>query len=164
MVKEANVTLINPEEAETDEELKTLIADPVAEKESDEVKKKTRMDDPRALPEYTFEFKYKDGSGKDWSGEFVSKIPTIQDRQGIGILRAQLSGGLPSNSLDPLTSELNLIIAELTFRLKERPKWAENLRAILDFGLVQALYEEVASHEAFFFGWSEAKGSGAEGA
>ena len=157
MVNEANVTLIDPEAAETDEDLKALIADPVPEKKTDEIK--NRLDDPRAQPEYSFKFKYKDANGKDWAGDFVSKIPTIQDRQRIGILRAQLSGGLPNNSLDPLTSELNLMIAELTFRLKQRPKWADNLRTILDFGLVQTLYAEVASHEAYFLGWDEVKTS-----
>jgi len=162
MTNEANVTLINPEEAETDADLKTLITDPIPEKKED--KKKSRIDDPRSLPEYPFTFEYRDANNRLWAGEFISKIPTIQDRQRIGILRAQLSGGLPSNSLDPLTSELNLMIAELTFRLKKRPQWAENLRTILDFGLVQSLYAEVASHEAFFLGWDEVKRSGEEGA
>lgn len=157
MATEANVSLINPEEAETDEELKTLIADPIPEKETEDTK--NRLDHPKAQPEYAFKFHYKDANGKDWAGDFVSKIPTIQDRQRIGILRAQLSGGLPNNSLDPLTSELNLMIAELTFRLKKRPKWADNLRTILDFGLVQSLYAEVASHEAYFLGWDEIKTS-----
>jgi hypothetical protein len=73
-------------------------------------------------------------------------------------MRARLAGGLPQESLDPLTREINLMVSHLAFSLVEKPVWAEELRDLDDVRLLQAIYEEVLSHEASFHGY----GSGAE--
>ena len=111
-------------------------------------------DDPKTRKEYTFDFEYK-SQGKVWKGQFTNRILTMKDRQLSGVMRARMAAGLPSESLDALTAEINLMIAHLTFSLDEtdRPDWAKDLRDIEDVRLLQALYEEVASHEATFFGW-----------
>lgn len=109
-------------------------------------------DDPRAKREYPFDFKWKSPNGKLWKGHFVNKILSIADRQNVGLMRARLGGGMPSDSLDGFTHEINLIIAHLTYSLVESPDWAQDLRELNEVPLIQALYMEVASHEATFFG------------
>ena len=147
---------LEPAELPTDAELKEAVEKQANETEdTPEKKAKARQDDPRAQREYTFPINYMDASGKAWMGEFTTKILSVHERQRVGILRAQLSGGMPVESLDALTSELNLIVSHLTYSLTERPKWAETLRNIDDFAILQAIYGEVASHEAFFLGWEK---------
>lgn len=107
---------------------------------------------PKDGREYQFTLSYRDRRGKLWTGEFTSKILTIRERQAVGIMRARLANGLPFESLDALTLELNLMIAHMTFSLTARPKWAEELDKLDDFGVLQAIYQEVASHEAHFLG------------
>lgn len=108
--------------------------------------------DPRSQRSYTFDFKYKDGNGKDWTGKFTSEVPDIRTRTMIGSLQAQLSNNVPSDALEPGVRRLNLILAHLTFSLVKRPKWAQDLGALFDPGLLNAIYEEVAQHEATFLG------------
>jgi len=145
------------QELSTDAELRDSVTQEVTDKGEATPEKlaKDRANDPKAAKEYTFPFKFVDASGKDWSGDFTTKILSIHDRQRVGILRAQLGGGLPVESLDALTVELNLMIAHLTFSLTARPDWAKSLRDLSVFPVVQSLYAEVASHEAFFLGWPE---------
>lgn len=117
--------------------------------------KKPEVDSAKMKEEYAFAFKWKDGRGKTWEGPFVNEILTIAKQQAVGVLRAKLGDGLPISSLDPFTNEINLMISHMTFSLKEKPDWAKDLRALHDVSLIQAIYEEVASHEATFFGSTE---------
>jgi hypothetical protein len=109
--------------------------------------------DPKAEKEYTFQIDYKGGNGKMWKGAFRNRILSIRDRQVVGVMRARLCGGLPQESLDPLTREINLMVSHLAFSLVEKPAWAEELRDLDDVRLLQAIYEEVLSHEASFHGY-----------
>lgn len=109
--------------------------------------------DLRGEKQYTFPIEYRDGRGKVWKGEFTSKILTIHERSQSGSLRAMLGAGQPSNSFDSMTSELNYMVSHMTYSLIEKPDWAENLRALEDPGIIQAIFEEVDSHESFFLGW-----------
>ena len=145
---------LEDEELPTDEELKKQTEKAASEiEDSPEKEKKSRADDPRSHREFTFSINYIDANGKAWIGDFTTKILSIHERQKVGILRSQLGGGMPVESLDAMTVELNLMIAHLTFSLTARPKWAETLRNLEDFAVVQAIYTEVASHEAYFLGW-----------
>lgn len=119
------------------------------------------LDDPRGQKEYTFDFKYKDGNGKIWKGRFTNKILTLRDRQGVGVVRARLAAGLPSEALDPLTAEINLMLAHMSFSLIERPEWAKDLSTLEDVRVVQALYEEVLLHEGTFHGYTKASSASA---
>ena len=58
-------------------------------------------------------------------------------------MRSRLSNGVPTESLDEITNELNLMISHLEFSLIKRPDWAEDLRSFLDISLLQAIYAEV---------------------
>jgi len=109
--------------------------------------------DTRENREYSFAIHWEDGHGKLWSRTFVNKVPDIGTRQAIGVLRAKLAGNVPVESLDPMTQEINLMIAHLTYSLEKRPEWAENLAEIMDVRLLQAIYSEVLAHEATFLGY-----------
>lgn len=115
-------------------------------------KPKFDEDDPRAQREYSFEFNWVDGRGKAWSGSFINKILSIRDRQLVGVMRARLAAGMPVESLDTYTAEINLMIAHMTFSLTEQPSWAADLRSLDNVELLQALYTEVLGHEATFHG------------
>lgn len=117
-------------------------------------------DNPRSQREYTFDFDWVDGNGKRWHGKFTNEVPDIQTRQYIGNLRSQLGNNIPFESLDPITREMNLVIAHLSFTLKKRPKWADNLGALFNFELIQRIYQEVAEHEATFLGYGETAPAG----
>lgn len=106
--------------------------------------------DPKANREYPFDFSWTDTAGKKWEGKFVSKILTLGDQSLVGVLRARLGGSVPYEAMDDFSKELNFLLANLTYALKERPPWAEDLRKLDDMALLQALYAEVAQHEATF--------------
>lgn len=135
-----------------------------AEAKDAEAAAEPKTADPRLCPTYTFDFAWRDPSGKVWEGRFTNKVLTIAERQQAGVMRARMAGGLPENSLDPLTSELNLMIAHLAFSLEETekmPEWAKDLRQVRYPRLVQALYREVSAHEAAFLGFGEDSVGGA---
>lgn len=121
--------------------------------EGDPKQKEPEFDpnDPKAQPEYTFQLNWKDGRGKVWTGEFTDKILTIGERQMVGALRARFSN-TPMDRLDALTVHVNMMIAHMTFSLTKRAEWAKDLRELHNVDLIQAIYDEVASHEATFFG------------
>jgi len=121
----------------------------------------TAQPDGRTNKVHTFHFRYVSaGSGKVWDGPFTNHVLTLRERQLVGIMRARLGGGLPVEALDPLTAEINLMLAHLEVSLDNRPDWAKNLAQMEDLGLVQSLYAEVAAHEATFLGWGKVAGTG----
>lgn len=107
-------------------------------------------DDPKDQKEYTFEFSFQNRRGKRWKGTFINRILSIRQKQQVKVLKAQLSGCLPVQSLDADIWALNEIIAHMTISLIKRPDWADELTDLYDEELLEALYKEVASHEAFF--------------
>lgn len=123
-----------------------------------------KADDPKHQREYTFELDYTDTTGKKWTGQFRNQILSILQRQQVGAMKARLAGGVPFTSLDPYTTELNEMIAHLQISLRDKPKWAAELSELLDDGVAEAIYEEVASHEAMFHGRrARQKAGGANG-
>jgi hypothetical protein len=140
--------------------------------DTEELKKQIEADspagDPAKIPapenpeklaksqkEYTFTLNWTDGRGKTWAGKFTSRILSIRDRARVGLMRARLNGGLPVESIDAYTAEINFMVANLAFCLAEKPEWANDLMSLDNVELLQALYKEVASHEATFFGRTE---------
>ena len=126
-------------------------------------KAKEQVEEPEEKPEkpdeklkmekeYTFDFDWTNPRGKRYKGKFTNRILTIGERQDVGLARARLTGGLPIDSFDAVTREINLIIAHLTFSLVKRPEWAQDLAQLHEVNLLQEIYMEVASHEAIFSG------------
>lgn len=101
---------------------------------------------------YTFRLDYKSHDGRVWQGAFTNKIPDVKTRSAIGVMRAQLGGGMPVSSLDEMTQEINAMVAHLTFSLTSAPEWAKDLRALDNTDVLYYLYAEVMAHEATFLG------------
>lgn len=116
-----------------------------------------RGDVPEKL---TFEFDYTDRRGFKWTGTFVNRILTIADQAKVGLVRAQLSAGLNPSSLDFTTAQQFEMRAHLAVSLERVPDWAKNLGQIRDVTVLEAIYQEVATHEARFWG-DAAEGEGA---
>ena len=113
------------------------------------------LSDPKMQEEYTFAFSWKAPNGKEFTGTFTTKILSIAERQNMGALRAHFSNGMAYQALDPLTNEINMILAHLAYALVKKPSWANDLRQYPYPELLQSLYDEVASHEATFLGWGQ---------
>ncbi len=112
--------------------------------------------DPRNQKEYTFSFRYKaPHSKKVYAGRFTNRVLSIAQRQMVGMLRARYAGGTPFVELDIFTVELNAMLAHLEVSLTDRPDWAKKLTELHDWKLLQALWAEVALHEATFCGWGD---------
>lgn len=121
----------------------------------EEAAKLAAKNDPKLNKRYPFKFKWTDGRGKTWEGDFVNEVLSIRQRQMVGVLRARMAAGVPVESLDELTQEINLMIAHMTYSLVEKPKWAEDLQALESIRVIQELYGEVLTHEATFLGYQQ---------
>ena len=134
--------------AETEEELRgSVIKKMEAPPQAEDVKKSAMKERG-----YTFSFSFTGAGGRVYAGTFTNRVPDVRTRMQIGVLRAQLGGGMPVESLDGLTRELNQIVAHLTFSLETRPSWANELRNLEETEVLYKLYEEVMAHEATFLG------------
>lgn len=137
------------------QDLKEAVEDSIAEKPV----KKSKQADPKDQEEYTFDFEWKNGSGKAWKGQFTNKILTIRERQLVGLLRARLAGGMPIEALDETTNDINLMVSHMSYSLVTKPDWAEDLTALTDVRLLTELYLEVLTHENHFCGYGSHKAS-----
>lgn len=115
-----------------------------------EVAEAKAIADPRSKRVYEFPFKYSLGT-RLLEGEFQNTVPDMKTSRMIGLMRAHLGGGVAYERLDPFSQELFLMVAHLSYSLTKKPAWADDLLA-LDHTVLQALYSEVAVHEATFRG------------
>ena len=97
---------------------------------------------------------YSEGEDKRYAGRFTVKKLTIGDLSRLGSRKAQLCGGLSydpttSKGIDPSTAMLNEMIAHCEIALSDKPDWFD-AEKIIDVGLLNAVYEEVADFEANF--------------
>ena len=97
---------------------------------------------------------YSEGEDKRYAGRFTVKKLTIGDLSRLGSRKAQLCGGLSydpatSKGIDPSTAMLNEMIAHCEISLSKKPEWFD-AEKIIDVGLLNAVYEEVADFEANF--------------
>lgn len=110
----------------------------------------------------TFVLDYTDGRGYHWSGSFTSHILTIRERATVGLTRSRMAGGVAAAALDETTGMLLEMQAHLAVSLSATPEWAENLDEVRDVGVLAAIYKEVVSHEATFWGTGSETGSEGE--
>lgn len=91
----------------------------------------------------------------NYQGSFTCRKLSIQDRTKMGVVKAQLNGGMhydennPGHGVDPTTDEFNAVLAHLTVALTDAPSWWK-LDNISDIVLIYTVYKEVAEHEASF--------------
>ena len=106
--------------------------------------------------EHTFALDFMDSRGRRWTGQFKSRILSIEQRVQVGLIKSRLAGGAPLSSLDDTTQTMLEMRAHLAMSLTLRPKWANDLGKLRDVQVLTALYAEVAQHEARFWGSGEA--------
>ena len=103
-------------------------------------------------PEYEFELDYKCVRGRVWKGAFKCHVLTIRERAQVGLIRSQMAAGMAPLSMDGSTIDLLEMQAHLAVALDEAPEWASDLGGLHDPSVLGAIYKEVASHEARFWG------------
>lgn len=97
-----------------------------------------------------------------YQGTFTCKKLSIQDRTKMGVVKAQLNGGMhydpekPGLGLDPDTDAFNAVLAHITVALVEVPDFWD-LDNMSDLTVIYEVYREVAEHEASFRGGRKAK-------
>lgn len=139
-------------------------AELVAEHRGDESSAESQTENPKAQKAYTFQFEHREsGTGKLRKGSFTNQILTIRMRRMVGVVQAQLAGGVPWESLSPYDRDLIGKIAHLSVSLdrEKRPKWAADLEGLYDDEILDKLYTEVADHEATFHGLAKDQAAGA---
>ena len=147
---------LEPDHLPTTAELKAQIETQPAEAAVDP------NDDPKAKTEYSFDFDYTDARGKKWVGRFTHRVPTLAQRDVIDLMQARKKLGMPVSSFSGMAAERHLMMCHLEMCLTEKPKWAESLDGIHDPTIIEKLYGEAASHEAFFLGWGTDSAGGEE--
>jgi hypothetical protein len=123
-------------------------------KEESPEQKVEKLDDPKLKRDYEFKIDYTDGRGRRWKGPFTNRILNFDELSRVGIIKANLFGGMPIISFDAYTVDHNEKVSHLTVSLVSRPDWCEGakLTKLTDKDLLDAIYSEVASHEATFHG------------
>lgn len=117
--------------------------------------------DPRSHNPYAFNFDWVDPRGRRWEGRFITHMPTPRDLMQAGVMQARMLGSTPRESVDVFTEEIAYIVSRLSFVLDERPSWfADPLSMVDAVPLLQQIYTEVASFEAFFRRHGKTEGEG----
>lgn len=106
---------------------------------------------PRGSETYTFSIDMTDGAGVRRTGEFTNKILTIEQRMTVSLLIAKLSRNTPWEAIDDEGRNLLEMVAHLTISLAAKPSWFA-LDTLTNIRLLNAVFAEVAGHEAFFRG------------
>ncbi len=151
-------THLAPDLPDSDEDLRKEVE---AEVEPAKAAEARDASDLRNEERFSFRVDYVDARGEPWEGAFVTKILNVGERQQVGVLRSRFQGGAALESLDAYTADINSKVAHMMLSLVDKPKWAKDLRKLLDPGVLDAIYREVASHEAFFLGWLATSEEGA---
>jgi hypothetical protein len=133
-----------------------------AAKVQEEDKLQESDDSPMAQEQYTFELDYTSGNGRKYKGTFTNKILTPQDRIRVGQMQAALTGNTPWDALDPETQYFVGMVSQLQISLVKKPDWfiMSGAKAMRDINVLNKVYTEVASHEAFFRKPGETEGPG----
>lgn len=110
---------------------------------------------------YTFVVEFEDDFGRVERGEFTCHILTLAERSEVGLLRAQMAGGLPYESLDPETRDINRMIAHMTHCFDSAPTWfkqgvLKNATEKNGF-LLSKVWAEVEAHQIHYFRKSKDK-------
>jgi hypothetical protein len=111
-------------------------------------------------PEYEFELDFKCVRGRMWSGRFKCHVLTIRERAQVGLIRSRMATGMSPLSMDGSTIDLLEMQAHLAVALDDAPDWAGDLGGLHDPSVLGAIYKEVASHEARFWGSAIGEDSG----
>ena len=112
---------------------------------------------------HVFDLDYLDKRGRKWDGQFKCHALTIREKAQVGLTRAQLSAGVPPHMIDVFTGNLLEMLAHCAIALDDAPKWATKLEELHDPAVIEAIYKEVAAHEARFHGAKFGADGGGDG-
>lgn len=112
--------------------------------------------------EFSFRFRHRDQRGRLWEGDFEAHVLTIREHIEHGALWSQLLHGVPPERVSAQAVTLADMVAWLTLAITRCPKWADDLLALRDLSVISALYGEVASYEARFWGTDRGDGGGGD--
>ncbi len=96
--------------------------------------------------EQTFDFSWKDPSGKAWSGTFTSRIPSVGEQIDIAKRVAKRSHGAGDGPLPEDVGELIYTVAYLETVLVQRPAWAQDLESLPYVDIINGLAKEATAH------------------
>ncbi len=88
------------------------------------------------------------------AGTFVATIPSIRTRRAIGIDRAALNMGIPTEALDTDTNDMHLMLSTFgnVLDVTQNPEshWSRNFEDVLEGDVLYQLFAEVDQHAATF--------------
>lgn len=82
--------------------------------------------------------------GRNKTGTFVFKYPSLFDRAQIGVARAKMLDGAKEESLDVVTSDLLYMIAYIGKLCIKQPKWF-NLNTLDEIEVIEDIFKEVSN-------------------
>lgn len=80
---------------------------------------------------------------KEWVGTFVFRYPSLMEQMQIGVLKTNMLGGLPPNSVDVLTDNIAHMTATLSVVMESAPDWFD-LNTLEDYEALDRVYEAFA--------------------
>lgn len=101
-------------------------------------------------------------NGRRHSGEFVIRRLNLGLMRQVSVRKAELNGGMPHDSLDPATRQLNSLLAHLEFAILKAPEWWKP-EEFYSGDLIAQVYEEVMNFEDSFRRPVPKQPQGAEG-
>jgi hypothetical protein len=107
---------------------------------------------------YEFPVDWKSPQGRRYHGEFKAHIMSVKDFLAVGILRAQLCGGVAPVAFDSGTLDMAEMVATITVVIDSGPDWAKDLVGLKVHGLIWEIYKEVRIRENRFQGRSDNEG------
>jgi len=97
-------------------------------------------------------------SGTRYKGTFRTKVPTLRERDSIGLVTATLAGGVPWESLPGITRYRLERRATFTICIIEQPDWFKDPAAFLDDAVPSMVYSKIIEHFTTFFRLAEVAG------
>jgi hypothetical protein len=100
---------------------------------------KTEIDETKLSNTHSFQIDFDSATGEKLSGTFIVHRPTMGERIQIGVIEAQLLGGL--SNVDVFTSSLAHWISYLEVVIDQAPKWWKP-RELHEPEVVQAVFDK----------------------
>src|SRR3990172_4712450 len=123
-------------------------------------------EDPKIQPaalEHEFDLDYTTPAGARFRGHFKNRILTVAEWVQVSRIKATLLGGMPLTSIDGSTLSVAEMMSHMALSLVEKPGWFDSTK-LHEPLVVEAVYGEVAAHQARFRGLGrETEGSGGGG-
>ena len=115
---------------------------------NEQLRKATQIVTDKEARTCTFTKTYK-VHGRNKTGTFTFKYPSLVDRMQIGVSRAKMLDGVSEKSLDRVTSDLTYMIAYIGKLCIKQPKWF-NLNTLEEYEIISDLFEEASNWVSTF--------------